>query len=856
MKKRTIFTYALSAVLCLSFLGGCASSENSDGNTEESSYWETQTFDSFSGTDFVEVAQSGQMKLLLNPATGTIRWMDSATGVYQDTNMSHDENIESLTAAEQADLIVRYFSGSATANKLYYTVSTIDSYTMCSSREQLSYQKIDNGIRVLYTLGNDDITYKNFPPKISGERMEEFVLQHLDDVQRTILETRYSQLSGGEWMRRFGGGQGGAQNRIGNAALAEIYNLFYEVGSYTEEELYADLETYEAEADDYPSNMVIRIPVEYSLDDGELVVKVDVTQIEADADNPINQLEILPYFLTSNPANHQEAGYMFVPDGSGALIYLDSTKTREYHYAAPYYGGDKLVNATSYNSVDNKMMLPVLGMKNEDSTIFGVIEEGAEVSKLDAYVSGTDNSEPFSKMKLTFDIQTQQSISSGAKNANGDFVMYRASDDVYDENITIRYFWLGADADYVDMANCYAQYLTEKGLLTAESAEENAPFYVEVLGSTDKTKYALGIPYEGTQVLTTFKQAQSILEDMTNDGVNNVKMIYSGMVNGGMNQRSLASGVKIVSGLGGKSGLKNLNSYANSVGAQVFPNLQLQTVYTKSNVKNEMSAWNIINERAQIYQFDPIDNSVETEPDYPLYVVSPNYMNKYLTKVKKSYSSKVGLDTMASSDLFTFIGTNYRDTHAAPSTGEALMKEATSSFTEGVTLMLSNPISDAYAYSTYLTDIPMTDSGMRVLDASIPFTGMVLDGYKVYSSESLNQESTDVYVNFMHVLESNGAPKFTFIYENSSILSGTEQENYFAVDYSYWKDKIGAYYEEYSNFYNRVKGATITEHELYERNDKLRVVTYSNGVKVYFNYSDLEEQIDGVTVPAFSYVIQ
>lgn len=184
------------------------------------------------------------------------------------------------------------------------------------------------------------------------------------------------------------------------------------------------------------------------------------------------------------------------------------------------------------------------------------------------------------------------------------------------------------------------------------------------------------------------------------------------------------------------------------------------------------------------------------------------------------------------------------------------MKEAAANFTEGVTLMLSNPISDAYAYSTYLTDIPMTDSGMRVLDASIPFTGMVLDGYKVYSSESLNQESTDVYVNFMHVLESNGAPKFTFIYENSSILSGTEQENYFAVDYSYWKDKIGAYYEEYSNFYNRVKGATITEHELYERNDKLRVVTYSNGAKVYFNYSDLEEQIDGVKVPAFSYVIQ
>ena len=39
----------------------------------------------------------------------------------------------------------------------------------------------------------------------------------------------------------------------------------------------------------------------------------------------------------------------------------------------------------------------------------------------------------------------------------------------------------------------------------------NWPFYVELLGSTDKTKYMLGIPYEGTQVLTTFDQAEEIL---------------------------------------------------------------------------------------------------------------------------------------------------------------------------------------------------------------------------------------------------------------------------------------------------------------------------------------------------------
>ncbi len=855
MKKRSIFTYAAVAGLCLTLLGGCGSPEETV-EEEQASYWETQQFDTFSGTDFVEVAKSGDMQLLLNPATGTIRWMDSSTGVYQDTNMSHDDGITGLTNAEQSDLMVRYFNGSKNANKLYSSVNTYDSYSMCSSLGQLSYQKIDNGVRILYTLGDDSVTYKNFPERISDDRMQEYVAQYLDDSQMNLLKKRYQQLSSGDWLRSFGGGEGGNQNRLSSAALKEFYNLFYEVGKYTDELLYEDLETHEVNPENYPSNLRIHVPVEYYLDGEELIVNVDTSKIETKKENPINQIQLLPYFLTSDSTQTEEEGYMFIPDGSGALIYLDSTKIREFHYMSSYFGGDKLVGATNYNSVNTQMMLPVLGMKNSNSTIFGVIEEGAEVATLDAYVSGTDNSEPFSKMKLSFDIQTQQTISSGVKNASGEYTLIKVSDDIYDKNITLRYFWLGTDADYVDMADCYAGYLEEKGVLTAGTAEDTAPFYVELMGSTDKTKYFLGIPYDGTQTLTSFSQAKEILQNLTDSGVGNVKLIYSGMVNGGMNQRSLASGVKIAPGLGGKSGLKSLTSYADSVGAQVFPNLQLQTAYTKTKINNEMAAWNILNERGQIYSFDPVKKTVESEADYPLYLVSPVYMQKYFGKVKSSFSSKTGLNTMASSDLYTFIGTDYGDNQVAPASGRNLMKDAVAGLADGMTLMLSNPVCDAYAYSTYLTDIPTTDSGMRVLDASIPFLGLVLNGHKEYSSESLNKESTDVYVNFMRVLESSSVPKFTFMYENASLLNGTEQENYFAVDYSYWKDKIGTYYEEYRNFYDQVKGATIVEHELYERNDNLRVVTYSNGVKVYFNYSDLEEQIDGVTVPAFSYVIK
>lgn len=859
MRKHTILLYTMMVALCLAFLSGCSSAPAETDMEEKDSYWAGQQYDSLTGSEFVKVAESGHMQLLLNPQSGTIRWLDSSTGSYQDTNMSHDPGVENLTDVQRSDLQVRFFSGSKNNNQLYSTTTVYDSYSMCVSREQLSYQLIDGGVRLVYMLGDDSITYKNFPKVIQDDRMQELILQYLDEDQILDLkESFYRQMNDGSWSRRFGGGEGGQQNRIGKLQLNNIYNMFYETGHYTYDELIIDLDADEdATADDYPSNLEIYVPVEYRLEGDELVVRVDTSLIETDATHPINQLTLLPYFLTSDPTQTAEPGYMFVPDGSGALIYLDSTKTSEYHYAAAYYGGDRITGtAKTYNSVNNRMMMPVLGMKNSTSTLFAVIENGAESATLDAYVRGTDNSEPFSKIKLTFDIQTQQSIASGAKNANGAYTMIRATDDIYDEDITLRYFWLGKDATYVDMAKCYASYLEKQNVLTARADEEKAPFYVELLGSTDKLKYMAGIPYDGTQILTDFNQAKEILTDLANDGIGNIKLIYSGMVNGGMNQRSLASGVKIVSGLGGKSGLTNLKSYADSIGAQIFPNLQMQTAQTRTKISNEMTAWNIVNERAQIYSFDPVKKELEEDVKYPRFVVNPAYLGKYFSKVKSSYAGKIGLDTMATGDLYTFIPTNYQNNHAAPSTGEALLKEAAGSFADGLQLMLSNPVSDAYAFSSYLTDIPTEDSGMRVLDASIPFMAMVLDGYMTYSSDSLNRESTDVYLNFMRVLESNGAPKFTFMYEDSSLLSGTEQESYFAVDYAYWKTRIAAYYEEYSAFYEKVKGAVITNHEVYERNDKLRVVTYSNGVMVYFNYSDLEEQIAGVTVPAFSYVVK
>jgi hypothetical protein len=91
---------------------------------------------------------------------------------------------------------------------------------------------------------------------------------------------------------------------------------------------------------------------------------------------------------------------------------------------------------------------------------------------------------------------------------------------------------------------------------------------------------------------------------------------------------------------------------------------------------------------------------------------------------------------------------------------------------------------------------------------------------------------------------------------DTSVLTDTTQEDVFYAEYSLWEDTIADYYNDYNEFYKQVKDAEIVSHEIVDRDNNLRVVTYSNGVKVYINYTDEKTAINGVSVDAYSYVLQ
>lgn len=794
---------------------------------------------------FTTVGEGSEMLLSVNAATGTLRWQNKSTGTYVDTRIFDNSITGSNSLALKSDVIATYFSG--TESGKYETTSTMDSYTYGVEMDgNLIYEVIENGVRLVYTLGSDKVTYKDFPAYITQERMNELVLQYLDESQQKTVLKQYRLTMSGIYSRKTD-----ENTPLAGMAAPQLYELFYNVGHYTYEELETDNTEYD-KLDEMPSRASFDFTIDYYLDNNDLIVKIPTDELIENDEYPIKSLELLPYFMSSTSTD----GYLFVPDGSGAIIYLDNNKKTEYRFTSRYYNGDLLVNADTYSSTTNTLTLPVYGIKSDDHAILGIIEEGAEIATLNTYINGYYSGIAYSRASLTFNIREEQMLAAFTS-ATSPYKLYKVSDDYYTGDIKVRYCYInGEDAGYSEMAHVYSEYLENAGVLSKNTdVSDDAAFYTELYGAVDKKMYWLGIPYEGTLALTTFNEAEEILSQLTAEGVKNIKVQYTGISNSGVNQRSVEN-VKILSALGGSSGLALLDEYAESIGAEIYPSFLLQTAVTSKGLSKAERSFFMNGKVAQIYDFMIVDLSARLVSDYPTYIVHPLYMVQYITKFLNSYN-KLGLSNIASSDFMTFYSASYKkDENISMSNAKQYYIEALKLLSENNSVMLSNPIVDAYSEVDCITDLPTDNSKMKILDASVPFVQMVIDGYIEYSSERVNNISFNLHDELMKAIETRSAMKFTFMSESKENLEDTTLEDVFMAEYESWIGKVGVYYTEYNEFYKLVKNADILKHEIWNKNSDTVIVSYTNAIKVYLNYSDDQQVIDGVVVPADSYIIK
>ena len=791
---------------------------------------------------FALVAETEKRALLFNAETLQLRLVDLETGKTWDTCvLDGQQGNKTIKYTQKSTLVATFISNAQNA-----TTGTMDSCSKSRDTGTYEWENIPGGVEVRFTLSDDTLIIDDLPKAIRADKY--YVLlegagwskkdqSKFNDNYRAVKIQGQEQ----EYMIRV------KDDSLSALLIKDLYALIFSSGLYTQEDMAEDNAAVHYDRDYLPE---LRAFVRFTLEEDDLVVTIPCSQLAFTEGNEITALDVLPYFLAADTG---QEGWILVPDGSGALITLNSGKPAALAYSMPVYGRDALISAGTYVSPRQAVELPVFGLKRTDSAMLAIIEKGAEMANIYANISG--RSDEFNRVNASFTIREIESVSLAG---NESITSPRYCDDVYQGDIVLRYKWLTSDTDgYLEMARTYRQYLVERGALKEKPREADAPFFLEILGAVKKDKFILGVPYASSVQATTISQAADIYGAALDAGIGNIRLIFSGLFTGGIKNAALTR-LRLDGGMGSAKELQQLREQLQKTGGRLYSGVYWGRVYTNRGFNTlTQAARKHDGEPAQVYTFgEPILKRSYT--DHPGYYVSPYYLPEYTDKALSALG-KLDLDGLNLFDLGnTPIGDYKRKQNLSRISAVPVYEQALEKIAGQYSLLLDAPLLYALPYADGATNLPSGDNGFAITDASIPFLQWVLDGSMPYSGTSWNTESyLGVESHLLWALESLSCPRFTFTWQPPTLFANTEDADYmayFSVQYQDYLEQAAELYREFSAFYRAVGQAKPVSHEILT--SEVRKVTYDNGITLYVNYGRTDARWDDETIPALGYLVR
>lgn len=589
------------------------------------------------------------------------------------------------------------------------------------------------------------------------------------------------------------------------------------------------------------------IPLNITLGDNYVSAEVDIANI-TEKDNVIYSLDLLPYFGAGSTT---DSGYIFVPDGSGALINFNNKKSNVETYKENIYGRDATFSSNQNPVKREDIKMPVFGIKNGENAFLAVVDKGDSQGSISANVSGIKSS--FNNVFTSFDIRKNDSFTVGQSGMSARTTKLYQKGKPRIDGCKINYYLLqGKEADYTGMAKSYREYLkTEKGL--TESKEIKPQMYLDLYGAVRKQKSILGIPFNTIQPLTTYKDAIDILKTLKQSKVNDIVVNYHDWNSDAIDSK-IATSAATIGKLGGSKGFKKLVSYSKDNNIKLFPQVDFLKFSSGKfgflKMSNQTKTLGVVPATIFDYSLSTYFRD-RSKPEYNL--LAPNKLNNVIDKFNKSYKDYeiggIGLDSLTSlvySDFTQSRLSTRAETERKWIDSLNLMKKDIGS------VEASAPNAYALPYVDYILDVPSDSSHYYIEDETIPFYQMVIRGIKPYSIEAFNF-SADKDIQLLKAIETGANPHYVWIGEDTTVLKETKYEGLYSSDYKSWMDTAVSDYETIKNLYTKIQGSTIDKHE--KLADGVFKTTFGSGASVIVNYSDNEYWIGNAIIPSKKYKI-
>ena len=523
---------------------------------EEGSPFQPLTDASADVPDMELAAENDILKLYVDTSLGNIALVDKRNGQITYSNPPGTEEDAVANEANKnymrSQLILDYFNTER-------TTGTFDSYTYAAEKEQIEAESIRDGVRLIYTLGDLSSETGIVPQYISKTTLERIVsaLPESDAkfVQKKYIEDDYLEL---------------LESTLKGASQLRKLNRYFEEAGFTEEMYLAEMEASGVEGA-VPISFVI--PLEYRLNGDALEASIPMNHVEENGGGTVFRIQLLRYF---GAADKNEKGSLFVPSGSGSLIYFNNGKAKADVYSEYVYGIDPLAAEYTVRENTEDVKLGLYGIFRENSGILATIEDGASFAIIGAGVSGKINE--YNYAYPTFVMRGNDKLSMFGTTGNEADIPI-VENHFYDADLKVRYTMLTEEnSGYAGAARYYRERLVEEGVLTARASDaEDIKFYYDALGGVSKTEHILGVPYTGMYAMTTFDQAREIYDDLKANGVTNQVMNFQGWMNRGY-YHDVPNKIRVPRKLGGRSGLEELSAAMAADGSDFYGDVALQKV--------------------------------------------------------------------------------------------------------------------------------------------------------------------------------------------------------------------------------------------------------------------------------------
>lgn len=561
----------------------------------------------------------------------------------------------------------------------------------------------------------------------------------------------------------------------------------------------------------------VDLTVNYTLKDGSFYVNVSMNTVTLPQGVYLEKVRVLNCFGAYDNSGAED--YIFVPDGSGALIMTGVEDAEFTPLTLSVYGDDA---ATTENAEKSSCLVGAFGMKRSSGAFLCIIESGDSIAEIEAERStDTTLNRVGAAFKVT-DISTEQGESNIKKTLGYQFK----------NEITLCYRFLsGRSATYSGMATACRENLIRNSVLSTKTFttdEKYIPLVLSLQGGyiDENGKYT---------VLTSYEQALSLVTLLKAKGVNNIYLRYNGLYDTANNGSDADFG-DFSRKLGNAKNYDALYSYLKSQNFSLFLETDLLNFDYNSTGAKALNGGKVRS-----------DNTSQ----FPYATQKQSYlkMSDLESRIEDilSDSADISFDGYTLNDAGAYLYSDYSDDFYARVTSKKEIAAQLPVLANSKQLMIDTGNIYSVKNADVISSLAVSPVAMAESEAyvGIPFMQMMLHGITEYAAVGLNS-AYDIKTSFLKAVEYGCLPSADWY-----CTSFTEE-----LDGKYYYDSnindIVSYYTKANEVLGDIRTERMTAH--YKEQDGVYCTEYDNSTKVYVNYTSNDVTINGINIPAMDCV--